>query len=178
MWGQPPPAVHRARARRLSSARSARGFWRGRGLRRFAGNFVCNAIRIVILRPAFLAGRRIYGLVGSSGDAGRLHRSFSAKKRHLRMTCGSRREQDALLLAVEAGRGVDAQPIPCGMDTPAVAVAVALAVDSGLKSCHSDQGRNLLSWTPRKSPRPAHNPPQPRGRAARPAPRPRYRRRT
>jgi len=39
---------------------------------------------VVILRPAFLAGRRTYGLAGSSGAAGRLHRSFAAKP------CGSR----------------------------------------------------------------------------------------
>ena len=43
---------------------------------------------LVILRPAFFAGRRIDGLVGSTGGDGRLHRSFGAKGRRLRMTRG------------------------------------------------------------------------------------------
>jgi hypothetical protein len=47
---------------------------------------------LVILRPAFFAGRRIYGLVGSIGDAGELQRSFvgspplRVRRRCLRMT--------------------------------------------------------------------------------------------
>jgi hypothetical protein len=41
---------------------------------------------LVILRPAFCAGRRISGLVGSIGATGRSHRSFGAKGRRLRMT--------------------------------------------------------------------------------------------
>ncbi len=41
---------------------------------------------LVILRPASFAGRRIYGLVGSTTGAGRLHRSFGAKGQRLRMT--------------------------------------------------------------------------------------------
>jgi hypothetical protein len=40
----------------------------------------------VILSPAFLAGRRIYGIARSTSGAGRLHRSFGAKRRRLRMT--------------------------------------------------------------------------------------------
>ena len=35
---------------------------------------------------AVFAGRRIYGLVGSIGDAARLHRSLGAIGRRLRMT--------------------------------------------------------------------------------------------
>src|SRR3984957_347793 len=48
--------------------------------------------RLVILRPAFLAGRRIYGVVGRyagasrSGTAGRVHKSFGTQWRRLRMT--------------------------------------------------------------------------------------------
>jgi hypothetical protein len=53
---------------------------------------------LVILRPALFAGRRIYGLVGGGGAAGRLHRSFGAKKRRLRMTSrGGRCEWDGAL---------------------------------------------------------------------------------
>ena len=50
-------------------------------------------------RPAFFAGRRIYGLVRGTAAAGSLHRSFGAKRRRLTMarvelahgTCGNSR---------------------------------------------------------------------------------------
>jgi hypothetical protein len=41
---------------------------------------------LVILRSAFFAGRRIYGVVESIGAASRVNRSFGAKRRRLRMT--------------------------------------------------------------------------------------------